>query len=153
MSDKKLTVKYTAVICAAIMLSVFGSLRSMAQEKLPKPQIVLSEKKDVVNNGYEMTSFRLDVENKFEFPAEMFEAAPDLPPCGRNTNSSRTWIDIISEKGKRIYGYCAIKSPDELSNLIFLVPRNQIPDKVYIVIYDRRLKKRSKSQTISLNEN
>ncbi len=153
MSDKKFTVKYAAISCLAACLILFGTLRLRAQETLPEPRLVLTEKKDVVNRGYEMTSYRLEVENKFDYSSELFEAAPDLPSCGRNQNASRAWIDIFSENGKRIYGYCAIKSPDELNKLIFLFPRKNKLDKVYIIIYDRRTNQRAKSQSVAVNEN
>ena len=61
--------------------------------------------------GYQFT-----IENRADFPEELFERAPNLALCGRNTNSSRTWIDLINQDVRRFYGYCAVSSPTVLKN-------------------------------------
>ena len=75
-----------------------------------------------------------------------FETLPDsirqtdLPPCGSNTNASRTWVDIFdAQDNGRIYGFCALSSPDGLKSLWFSVEQGvSPPDAVYIVLTDRR---------------
>jgi len=152
MSRKTFFARHITIICLLSALFVFADTQLTAQEQLPRPVLVLTEKKDYESNGKEKTLYRLDVENKADFPAEMFEPAPDLPPCGRNANSSRTWVNIYGENGKQIYGFCALKSPDELSTLAFTVPRGTALDKIYIIIIDRKLKKKIKSKSISVDE-
>ena len=77
--------------------------------------------------------------NKQAYPAAMFAPAPGLPPCGSNTNSSRTWVDFFTSRGQRIYGFCALGSPDNLGSIWFALPEGQIPPSyVYIEMHDRQ---------------
>ena len=80
------------------------------------------------------------VQNASAFPAELFEPAPDLPPCGSNTNASRTWVDIVNAQGdSRLYGFCALSSSDGLKSLWFAVEQGApTPANVYVVLKDRR---------------
>lgn len=69
----------------------------------------------------------------------MFAAAPDLPPCGSNTKSSRTWVDLYTSAGKRLYGFCALGNRDGLGRLWFAMERNLIPPSwIYIEMNDRK---------------
>lgn len=150
MIERNFFAKRAAMFGLLLALLMLADTQLAAQEKLPRPVLVFTEKKDYEANGRELTLYRLDVQNKADFPAEMFEPAPDLPPCGRNANSSRSWVNIYGENGKRIYGFCALKSPDELSKLAFNVPRGTVLNEIYIVIHDRRLNKRVKSEPVSV---
>src|SRR4051812_4648478 len=42
------------------------------------------------------TRYRLVVDNEYAFDKALFAPAPDLPPCGQNTRSARTWLDIYA---------------------------------------------------------
>src|SRR6185437_3193103 len=89
--------------------------------------------------GQEWVRYVYDVTNKAAYPAELFVAAPDLPPCGLNANASRTWIDIYDRGGKRIYGFCALKSPDQLGRIWFAARLGTPPPSaIYIEITDRK---------------
>ncbi len=96
--------------------------------------------------------YRLTVTNRSSFPASIFAPAPDLPPCGTNTNSSQSWVDIYDGgTNAPIYGFCALTSPDELNDIWFAVPRwTQPPASVYITITDRRANVVYTSNTIQL---
>jgi len=133
-------------------LLLISDVTIRAQSRLPRPELIFVEKKDYVLNGAEWTLYRLDVANKQDYPPEMFDPAPDLPACGRNKNSSRTWIDIFAQNGRRLYGFCALKSPDELNQLAFQVPKGTSLDYVYVVIHDRKLNKKWKSNLVSTSE-
>ena len=103
-------------------------------------------------HGSHWTKYGLSVMNSSEYPDELFEVAADLPPCGLNTNASRSWVDIYNHAGKRLYGFCAIKSSQELKKLWFSLPGTQVPDdSIYIVIKDRRLNKEFRSNLVSVN--
>jgi hypothetical protein len=96
--------------------------------------------------------YKLSVVNRSEYSDEIFEVAPDLPPCGQNTNASRSWVAIYDGRGKRLNGFCALKSSEELSNLWFgLAKAEAPPELVYIVIKDRKLNKEFKSNLVSTN--
>jgi hypothetical protein len=106
---------------------------------LPLPQVEITDKEDYETPAGEWTRYRLSVVNWPVYPAELFEPAPDLAPCGSNTNASRTWVRIHAADGGYIYGFCALSDPSDLTLLWFAVPRGEAPpDEVYIVLNDRR---------------
>ncbi|NJM14657.1 MAG: hypothetical protein HC896_04090 [Bacteroidales bacterium] len=115
-------------------------------KNLPAPKIVI----DTINKGETKTTFYLDVTNYSSFPDELFEATMQLPACGLNTNSSRSWVDIYNQDGARLYGFCAFGQAADLNLIWFSVANASIPDSVYIEINDRLCDKVYKSNTIAL---
>jgi hypothetical protein len=76
----------------------------------------------------------------------MFAAAPALPPCGLNHNSSRTWVDFFDAAGHRIYGFCALGSPADLGKIWIAYEEGTIPPSyVYIELNDRQTNTKYKS--------
>lgn len=109
--------------------------------KYPNPRIRYDHK-DAAGRIY------IPVVNWSSYSNEMFRPAPDLPPCGLNTSSSRTWVDIYdADTNKRIYGFCALGSSDGLQKIWFM-PKTK-KGRVYIVLKDRACKKHYKSNTIA----
>lgn len=104
----------------------------------PQPRITgLQQAQNGLGNPY--TYYFLEVVNRSSFPEALFKPAPDLPPCGLNTNSSRTWVNILDEKNSHLNGFCGLQSSEELANLWFAVLSNQpIPTRVYITLEDRQ---------------
>ena len=92
----------------------------------------------------------IPVVNWSAFPNELFRQAPELPPCGANTNSSRAWVDIYNaDNDTKIYGFCALSSNEGLKGIWF---KPSTPNgKVYIIINDRACDKDYKSNTISFS--
>ncbi len=118
---------------------------------LPNPVLALTGTEDYTTSSGEFTRYMLSVTNWNAYPAELFEAAPDLPPCGLNTESSRTWVDIYDTSGNRLYGFCALSSPSELQNLWFAVEKGETPpDGVYVVLRDRRCNEDYASNQVTL---
>jgi hypothetical protein len=96
--------------------------------------------------GKEFIRYRYDVLNKDSYPAAMFAAAPALPPCGANAKSSRTWLDIFDQRGKRLNGFCALGKPDDLTGIWFALESDIIPPSyVYIEMNDRQTNIKYKS--------
>ncbi len=97
--------------------------------------------------------YRLTVNNRLDYPAEIFLAAPYMPPCGTNTDSSRTWIDVYNgDTGTRIYGFCALSSPADLDNIWFGLPAGSIrPGKAFITLIDRLCNSTSTSNLVTIN--
>jgi hypothetical protein len=90
----------------------------------------------------------IPVQNLVAYSNHLFKAAPELPPCGKNKSSSRTWVDIYNADTKaRIYGFCALGTNTDLKGIWFLpsTPHGH----VYIVINDRGCGKTYKSNTIA----
>lgn len=112
----------------------------------PKPILYLAETQAFSTGGKNYIRLRYDVLNKAEYPADMFAAAPGLPPCGNNTNASRTWVDFFDSTGKRIYGFCALSKPDDLAKIWIAYEEGTIPPSyVYIELNDRQTNTKYKS--------
>ena len=106
---------------------------------LPDPVIDITGSEDYETGGMAFTRYRISVTNRAAYPDSLFAPAPDLPPCGLNTNSSRTWVDIHDGDGNRLYGFCALGSADSLDKLWFALPRGTPPpDCVSVTLTDRR---------------
>ena len=113
---------------------------------IPKPVLYMIEQQPYTANGKNWIRYRYDVLNKASYPAEMFAAAPGLPPCGSNTNSSRTWVDFFDSTGKRLYGFCALGKSEDLGKIWFAMEEGVIPPSyVYIELNDRQTNTKYKS--------
>lgn len=130
---------------AALLAALFARSRQTPSAQdcypdLPAPQLVVTGKEDGTDvQGNLFTRYQLAVGNWSEFPDVLFAAAPDLPPCGLNTNSSRTWVGIYAGTGERLYGFCALSEASGLERLWFGVSGGtEPPDCVFIVLEDRR---------------
>ena len=120
---------------------------------LPSPQLKLKsteEYKDAYGNPF--IRYRLTIVNRSVFPDIIFKSAPHLPPCKKNKNSSRTWIDIYDDSGGcPIYGFCAFSSSKDLDRLWFSVPKGDSPPSyIYIILKDRQCNINYKSNSIIL---
>lgn len=112
----------------------------------PNPVLWFLGQEYVDIGGKQKTRYRFDVANKTDYPADMFAAAPDLPPCGKNTKASRTWVDIYDQSGKRLNGFCALGKPGDLSEIWFALDRDEVPPSwVYIEFNDRKTNTKYKS--------
>jgi len=112
----------------------------------PKPIIQRSGAIIYQAGGKDWVQHWYVVRNWAKFPADMFAAAPDLPPCGLNPNASRTWVDFFDSAGKRLYGFCALTKPADLQCLWFASELGTSPpDKVYVELTDRRTGKKYRS--------
>lgn len=102
----------------------------------PAPELELTHWED--EDGYRR--YWLSVVNWASFPSEMFESAPDLPPCGLSTSASRTWVEIYTVTGARIYGFCGFHNPEDMTRIWFSVEEGVTPPAaIYIVLNDRRM--------------
>lgn len=113
---------------------------------LPNPVLYLTGTEAFSQGGKDYIRFKYDVDNKDAYPADLFAPAPGLPPCGMNKNSSRTWVDILDQRGKRLYGFCALGKPADLNGIWFSVPADEVPPSwVYIELNDRQTNTKYKS--------
>ncbi len=112
----------------------------------PNPVLYLTGSELYSANGKNWIRYSYDVLNKDQYPADMFAPAPGLPPCGANTNSSRTWVDFFDQTGKRLYGFCALGTPGDLGKIWFAAEEGVIPPSwVYIELNDRQTNTKYKS--------
>jgi hypothetical protein len=62
-------------------------------------------------------------------------------------------VDIFDDNGVCLYSFCAFDSPGHLDSLWFAVERDRPPpEKVYVVLRDRKLNREYKSNLIALSE-
>lgn len=143
-----MTLKALKFVLAVVVLTTgfTATTRTSSAPVVPNPVLYLTGTEEYQANGKTFVRYRYDVFNKDQYPAEMFAAAPDLPPCGKNTKASRTWVDFFDQSGKRLYGFCALGKPADLSGLWFALEAGILPPSyVYIEMNDRKTNTKYKS--------
>jgi hypothetical protein len=134
------------VLFIGSLLSLVGTSAVAIAPTIPNPMITFVGTEAVTVGGKNLTRYRFDVTNKSDFPKEMFVAASTLPPCGSNTNASRTWIDLYDQQGKRLNGFCDVTDPNKLTNLWFATDEGAVPPSwIYIMFNDRQTSTKYKS--------
>lgn len=114
---------------------------SPCAKRYPNP-VIYYKKRDAQGRVY------IPVKNWNAYSNSMFAAAPNLPPCGNNTKSSRTWVDIYDARtNARIYGFCAFNSANDLQTIWF--GSKMRSGRVYIIIHDRLCKRKYRSNILS----
>ncbi len=118
----------------------------------PAPVLQFTGTENYTVQGNPFTRYKLSVANRASYPDSLFRPSPDLPPCGTNTNSSRTWVDIFNgDNNQRIYGFCALGSSQSLDQLWFGLPQGDAPpNSVYITLRDRRCPATYTSNTVPI---
>jgi hypothetical protein len=118
---------------------------------LPDPVLVLGAIEHRVIGGVPRVEYHLSVSNFASFPDALFAPAPWLPPCGLNTNASRTWVEIFANN-VRVNGFCALSSAAGLNGLVFVTPdpAPTPPSSAFIQINDRECNLRYQSDPIAL---
>jgi len=113
------------------------------KKKYPNPRIRFDHR-DAEGRVY------IPVVNWSAYSDEMFRAAPELPPCGLNTNASRTWVNIYdADTNTRLYGFCAFGKNEDLQKIWFKPPNANVR-RVYIILIDRACQMTYRSNTISI---
>jgi hypothetical protein len=136
------TVSLTILVC----LVTIATQTTVATPVLPNPVLAFIGNEYVESGGKKMIRYNFDVANKEEYPADMFAAAPTLPPCGTNTKASRTWVNIYDQSGKRLNEFCALGKPADLSHIWFALDESEVPPSwVYIELNDRKTNTKYKS--------
>jgi hypothetical protein len=138
--------KKSLVVFAGLILAMLAARGVAMAPPLPNPVLYLTGIEAFQQGGKTWIRYKYDVFNKDAYPADLFAAAPALPPCGANTKSSRTWVDIFDSRGKRIYGFCALGKPSDLGSIWFAMEDGVIPPSwVYIELSDRQTNTKYKS--------
>ena len=132
------------VAAAVALVAAAGTAEAQAP---PNPVLYLTGTEHYSTSAGAFVRYRYDVLNKDQYPAAMFAASPSLPPCGTNTNASRSWVDFFNGRtNQRIYGFCALGNPQNLGSIWFALPEGTIPPSyVYIEVIDRQTNTRYRS--------
>ena len=139
--------KSLAIFSAAMVAALAATPETASAQPVENPVLYLTGIEYYTTAGGNFVRYRYDVLNKDSYPAVMFAAAPDLPPCGRNANSSRTWVDFFNARtNARLYGFCALGNPNNLGQIWFATPEGEIPPSyIYIELIDRQTNTRYRS--------
>jgi len=110
-------------------------------EAIPNP-ILVFDRMETGTDAFANTVDRyfFTVANWMAYPQAMFDGRPDLPPCGLNTNASRTWVFFFrSDNNNGLFGFCALGTPSNLNGIWFgVIPSGATPPPaVYIKLQDR----------------
>ena len=136
-----------------LLVTLLSAQAVVSAPPIPNPVIYLTGTESFPQNGKIFIRYKYDVFNKDQYPAEMFAPAPNLPPCGKNTKASRTWIDIFDSRGKRLNGFCALGKPADLNQIWFAIEANEVPPSyVYIEMTDRQTNTKYKSNLADTTE-
>ena len=147
MRPRSLYVVRALLACLALScLAGHAAPTASAPRALPNPVLYLKLLEYFQSGGKDYVRYRFGVMNSEEYPADMFAAAPNLPPCGQNAKASRTWVDIYDQSGKRLYGFCALAKPADLNGIWFALEETVVPPSyVYIELNDRATNTKYKS--------
>jgi hypothetical protein len=138
----------TAVLSATLALACLAAdaAPKVTSYVLPNPVLVLSGTEIYQTGGKSFVRYNYMVFNSSEYPDTLFAASPNLPPCGKNTKASRTWVDIYDQRGSRLYGFCALGKSDDLNRLWFALEEGVVPPSwIYIELNDRTTNTKYKS--------
>lgn len=129
----------TAFVSSLLFVVAADVARAKTPPPLPNPVLYLVGQDSFEQGGKSYIRYRYAVLNSADYPNSLFAPAPTLPPCGRNPNSSRTWVDIFDQRGKRLYGFCAFGKSSDLNVLWFALESSVVPPSyVYIEMNDRQ---------------
>lgn len=135
-----------AVLAVLTLILVFASQSVASAPVLPNPILYLLGLEYFNTGGKDFVRYRFDVANKDAYPNDLFVKSPDLPPCGTNTQSARTWVDFYDQNGKRIQGFCALGKSSDLGTIWFALEEGKVPPSwVYIEMNDRKTNTKYKS--------
>lgn len=137
----------TIVVCLVFLFAAKPAVST--ETPLPNPIAVFLGQEPYQAGGKDFIRYKYTVENLEAYPKELFAASPALPPCGANTKASRTWIDFYDQTGKRLYGFCALSKPGDLSGLWFALETGVVPPSwIYVEMTDRQTGNKYKSNLV-----
>ena len=136
----------TLLVGIVVILLAFENGSTARRPPLPNPVLLFIGQENYETGGKQWTRYKYSVVNLSDYPNDMFAAAPDLPPCGTNTKSSRTWVDVYNSSGKRLHGFCALAKNNDLDKLWFALETDVVPPSwVYVELNDRKTNTKYKS--------
>ncbi len=120
-------------------VGIRGRVLPNCYPNLPPPDLEIMGWERIEVGGNLVTYYWMRITNWSQFPDVLFEAAPDLPPCGANPNASRTWVDVYDQLDEKLNGFCGLSSSSDLNGIWFSVHWcDPPPTHVYIKLWDRR---------------
>ena len=116
-------------------------------DPLPTPVVKVTQQHPIVGAAAGPTQVHLTVSNWQLFSPSLFEPAPTQPPCGAgaaDASISRTSVEIFDAASRKpLESFCRLKRPAELQDIVFTVTPAEKPKFVYVMVTDRKLKRRA----------
>lgn len=138
--------KITIVLYILCLLNIVLLLKASVFAITPNPVLVFTGQEPFTTGGKPFIRYRYEVMNFDAYSTDLFAASPSLPPCGKNTKASRTWVDIYEQNRKRLNGFCAFEKPEHLNAIWFALDAAIIPPSwIYIEMNDRQTNTKYKS--------
>ncbi|MCF7956947.1 MAG: hypothetical protein K9M57_00725 [Phycisphaerae bacterium] len=101
---------------------------------LPTPKLFVTDR-ETIGNQY---VYHMTMTNASQFPDDLFTPQRQLPSCGTNDESSRTWVTIYNQDGIAVGGNCMYPSASNLRNLAISVnTASTQPEYLYVELEDR----------------
>jgi hypothetical protein len=120
--------------------------RAQTSRPLPNPSLYFMGAEYFQTSGQSYVRYRYAIDNHEAYPDSLFAASPDLPPCGLNTKAARTWVDFYDSTGKRLNGFCALGSHNDLVGIWFALAVDVVPPSwIYVELNDRQTETKYKS--------
>ena len=140
--------KRLLVLVVLMGIAVSANVQAQCGPPLPFPRVAFLNK--VNEPGF--VRYWFTVTNRSVFNNVFFTPSPNLPPCGLNNNSARTWLRIYNAgTNAYIYGYCALGSNADMAKLWFAVPSaSPQPKAFYITLEDRLCHVTKKSNSAAI---
>jgi hypothetical protein len=137
------------VPCLFVTFAVASTAYAQCATPIPKPFLNYLGATEG-NPGYLDAGFF--VGNNVQYDNSLFAASPELPACGLNKSASRTYVEVYTDTGAFIYGYCALSKSTQLQKLTFpLKKSNMMPKGFFIRMRDRKCNKLVQSNTHIFN--
>ena len=138
--------KGTVILTSLVLMALAANSGWTAALLPPNPVLVFMGPEFFDANGKQWTRYKYAVDNREDYPKELFAAAPELPPCGANTKAARTWVDLYEQSGNRLNGFCALGSHNGLGQIWFALERDAVPPSwIYVEMTDRKTNSKYKS--------
>ena len=135
-----------SVLAVLTVILVFATQGLASAPVLPNPVLYLLGQEAFLSGGKNFVRYRFDVANKTEYGDDLFAASPDLPPCGANKKSARTWVVVYDQSGKQLQEFCAFGKSQDLGTIWFALEDGTVPPSyVYIEMTDRKTNTKYKS--------
>src|SRR5918995_177227 len=122
MNLTRLRMRFLMLLCFVSILlgsAVVSLGQVVTPSRIPNPVVYFMGQEPFQTSGKPYVRYTYAVLNSEAFPNTLFAAAPDLPPCGRNTRAARTWVDLYDQTGKRLNGFCGLGSNKDLGKVWF----------------------------------
>jgi hypothetical protein len=145
-----MTTPLRGLLCAAVFVAVAAG--PALADPLPVPVVKVAQQ--VPGGAGGSIQVHLAMSDWQLFSPSLFEPGPTFPRCGTgaaNTGISRTAVEIFDAATRKpLQGFCTFKQPQQLQDIVFTAAAAEKPRFVYVIVTDRKLKRRTISAKVKI---